>query len=273
MGNTDQVAVHMFSWEFVHLYHADNGDSVNGKRTLKFMFGKADSIEKILGTMLAPNGPIRLNRQIDLIRIVAHGTAGHLVFPAMWNAAVISDQWGYLQRYLNTNAQLEIHGCGVASQTSTIKEGADESNPGLANTLPGTFWGASDGKGLVYLRKAARVFGIPVTAGIDYQVVSANDWDFEHDTVTVYPSGKFKYDDCWTRGMTADAVNKQAEAESSRINSELILKNKPAEARVHLEMLIRNYPNTEAAKRARQRIAENNFAPLPAMAPVGPQGW
>jgi hypothetical protein len=274
MGNTppELIAVHMFSAHLADIYNADSGQCVNCKLTLKFLFGIADPIDTVLNALLPPKGPLGPNRKIEIMRIAAHGDAGHLIFPAMQNPNVVSYRWGWLQSFYTPHTKLEIHGCGVASQTSTLRSGANLSDPDISDTVPGTFWGRADGLGLIYLRKVARTFGIPVTAGIDYQVVEPNNWEFEHDTVTVFPSGKFRYDDCWTRGMTAEAINKQAEAESSRINTQLIMKHKPAEARVHLEMLIRNYPNTAAAERARKRIAENNFAPLPPMVP-DPDKW
>jgi hypothetical protein len=269
MGNTspELIAVHMFSAHLAAVYNADNGQCVNCMRTLKFLFGITDPIDTVLSALLPPKGPLGANRKIEIMRIAAHGDAGHLIFPAMQNPNVVSYRWGWLQSFYTPRTKLEIHGCGVASQTSTLKSGANLSNPDISDTLPGTFYGRADGLGLIYLRKVARTFGIPVTAGIDYQAVDANDWEFEHDTVTVFPGGKFRYDSNETRGETVDARKKAADKELSRIERQLIDKHKPAEARVHLQMLISNYPKTDAANRARKRIAENNFAPYPPMVP------
>jgi hypothetical protein len=260
------IAVHMFSTDLAAIYHADNGQCVNCKQTLKFLFGVADPIDAVLSALLPPKGALGSNRKIEIMRIAAHGDAGHLIFPAMQNPNVVSYRWGWLQSFYTTNTKLEIHGCSVASETSTLKSGANLRNPDFSDLLPGTFCGRADGLGLVYLRKVARTFGISVTAAIDYQVVEPNDWEFEHDTVTVFPNGRFRYDSDETRGMTASMIEKQAFKELSRITSQLIDKHKYVDARRHLEQLINNYPGTEAAKRARQRIADN-FAPLPPMVP------
>jgi hypothetical protein len=262
----ERIAVHMFSADLVDIYNADNGQCVNCMRTVEFLFRIMESIDTILAALLEPKGPIGSNRKIEIIRIAAHGNAGILYFPGMYNTRLINARWERLRSYYNPNAQLEIHGCGVASQTDVLKPGANARDPDLSDVVPGTFYGRADGLGLTYLRTVARTFGIPVTAGIDYQFVEANDWQFEHDTVTVYPNGKFRYDSDETRGMTASMIEKQAFSELSRITSQLIDKHKYVDARRHLEQLINNYPGTEAAKRARQRIADN-FAPLPPMVP------
>ena len=259
----------MFSADLVDIFNADNGQCVNCMRTEKFLFQIMDSIDTILDKVLEPKGPIGPNRKIEIIRIAAHGNAGVLYFPAMYNTTLVNARWAGLRSFYNPNAQLEIHGCGVASQTDILKPGSNPRDPNLGDVVAGTFNGRADGLGLTYLRTVARAFGIPVTAGIDYQFVEANSWEFEHDTVTVFPNGRFRYDSNETRGMTAPMLETAALKELSRITSQLIDKHKYPDARIHLQRLIANYPATEAAKRARQRMADN-FAPLPAMAPDSP---
>jgi len=219
-----------------------------------------------LASLLGPKSPIGPDQKLAIVRIAAHGNAGILFFPAMYNARLVHSRWDQLRAHYNPNAQLEIHGCGVASQTDVLKPRANARNPDLSDVVPGTFYGRADGLGLTYLRAVARTFGIPVTAGIDYQFVEPNDWQFEHDTVTVFPNGRFRYDSNETRGMTDALLETAASKELSRITRELIDRRKYADARVHLNLLIRNYPRTAAAKRARQRIADN-FAPLEPMRP------
>ena len=262
----ERIAVHMFSADLVDVFNADHGQCVNCMRTVKFLFQILDSIDTVLDRLLGPKSPIGPNGKIEIVRIAAHGNAGILFFPAMFNARLVNPGWNQLRALYNPTAQLEIHGCGVASQTDVLKPGANGRNPGLSDVVPGTFYGRADGLGLIYLRKVARTFGIPVTAGIDFQVVEPNDWQFEHDTVTVFPNGRFRYDSNETRGMTDGLLETAASKELTRITSELINRRKYAEARVHLNLLIRNYPRTAAAKLARQRIADN-FAPLEPMHP------
>jgi hypothetical protein len=59
-----------------------------------------------------------------------------------------------------------------------------DARPG--NTVPGTFRGQADGRGLKYLRRVAVVFGVNVVAGIDVQTAPLNSgnrftqWQIRH---------------------------------------------------------------------------------------------
>src|SRR5262249_55547072 len=124
------------------------------------------------------------------------------------------------------------------------------------NTVPGTFRGRSDGAGLTYLRRVAQVFNVQVAAGIDVQVVSKSGWRFEGDTITVFPNGKFVYDNEGTRVWDLASREKAAREYLNYIATELIAKGSLTEARKALTELAAKYKETSVAREAEERLKQ-----------------
>lgn len=259
---TDEtIALHLFGTDnggIDRCFRADNGARVNGIRTDKHLFHVGDDPRKVIDAILKPIGP---RQRIRTIRVLAHGDAGGMLFPGLINVNLVTPEWKRLIKCFEGRAKVELHGCGVASETSILRPGTSAMNPKFEDIVPGTFTGKSTGRGLIFMRKVVATLGLQVTAGIDYQISTSNDWTFEHDTVTVLPEGKFRYDSNETRGMDAEALNKAAKIELDLIEKDLIKKNKRHEAELHLRELVRNYPNTSAAKKARTLLANNLTMP------------
>ena len=86
------------------------------------------------------------------LRTLAHGNSGYYDFPHMWVVDMISLEYTRLKGSFAENARYELHGCGVASETDILKKGADVRDARPGNTVPGTFRGQADGRGLKSLR-------------------------------------------------------------------------------------------------------------------------
>ena len=192
--------------------------------------------------------------KVQILRTVAHGDSGFYRFPHMWVEAGISLEYARLTRTFATNARFELHGCGIASETSILKDGVAVEDATVANTVSGTFSGRSTGRGLKYLRKVASTFGVPVTAGVDVQIAEPNKFTFEGDTVTVYPNGKFRYDSEGTRTWDLEAINRAAMDWLRSIDQHYIEAGDVTQGRAKLKELIAKYPKTPAATEARRRL-------------------
>jgi hypothetical protein len=270
----ESIAVHLFvndkAGSFRWCYDQDKGSLVNYMRTDKHFVAVTDAPSKVVDRILKPIGAWQ---KIHVMRIVTHGDAGGMFLPGMLTTRFISPEWRRLRSYFDPTARVELHVCGVASETSIIRPGASAAGPRLADVRPGTFSGAKDGVGLTFLRAVAATLGTTVVAGVDFQVVRPNDWDFEHDTVTVAPGGRFHFDSSETRAPGRNTPEEAADKELEMIQSMLIKEKLYPEARTHLAELIRNYPRTRAAQRARVLLNTNFHPPrdanfnLPPLAP------
>ena len=106
-------------------------------------------MQKIVATILHAAG----GSQIRILRTVAHGDSEVYNFPYLWNTNLVSEEYKQLRRVFAPNARFELHGCGVASETSILKPGVNMRDTRVDNTVSGTFSGRSDRVGLVYLRR------------------------------------------------------------------------------------------------------------------------
>ena len=86
----------------------------------------------------------------------------------------------------NSRVGVEIHGCGVASDTSIIGPGATIEKPFC---LPGSTQNGNNG--LIFLKKLAKSINRKVKAGLHCQTVENryDTWKFEGPTITVTPWG------------------------------------------------------------------------------------
>jgi hypothetical protein len=253
----ERVALHLFSSEtaaggpdahHVSLHEFDTVVPVGCTRKYKGLISMSHDTRSILNAILRPFGP---KFKIHIMRIVSHGDAGQLFFNGMTRAETISEEWRRLRSYFAPTASLELHGCGVASQTSIVKDFAPANSPPQAYIKDGTFNGAENGLGLKFMRALSSKLGVQVTAGIDVQWSSANDWTYERDTVTVFPNGKFRYDNPEGRGMSKSEIESKARSELVSIQLELFPPKLYVAAKERLQSLINHYPGTPSAKEAK----------------------
>lgn len=122
----------------------------------------------------------RLGAQsVDMIRLCGHGNSGRLQFGEGLNesnAAAFSELAVFMKPDLNLIG-VEIHGCGVGSDTS------------INGCVPGST--QNGGRGLNFLKKLAKAINRNVKAGLNCQTVynTFDDWRFEGMTITVKPDG------------------------------------------------------------------------------------
>lgn len=207
-----------------------------------------DMVHKLIG-----------NDKIKIMRILAHGNSGEMEFPGLEDVDNISNEWSRLQKYFAPLARLELHACGLASQTSILRADAHLSDANFYTTVRGTFTGNASGKGLIYLRKVARVFGVQVVAGVNMQGISESSWSFDGDTVTVQPNGKFHLDSEGTRIWDLEAQDRAAYQFLQRIEEKYIKAGDLNRARQLLNELIKIYPKSGAAGAARNRLKNANL--------------
>lgn len=250
--------VHMFCSldpAFVDAYHQDPDhlfDPLSNQRysVLKVLAGMASPPQTIVDKVLAALG----TEKIQFIRILAHGNSGVLFFPGMANARLIATEYSRFKPHFAPQPRLEIHGCGVASDTSILKDD-DVIIPTIKDIVPGQFriW-RQDHRGLQYLRRAAAVFGIPVVGGINTQVFKATGWDWSYigDTLTVFPDGHFVWASEGTRRWDFGATERAANQYFDRIMKFLFISHDidSVRARKMLMELIREYAGTRAAEKA-----------------------
>jgi hypothetical protein len=214
---------------------------------------------KVVDLMLHCVGGAR----VQVLRTLAHGNSGYYDFPYMWIVDMISLEYRRLKGSFAENARYELHGCGVASETDILKKGVDVRDARPGNTVPGTFRGQADGRGLKYLRRVAVVFGVNVVAGIDVQTAPPNSWGFEGDTVTVSPNGKFATDSEGTRDWDIEATNRAAMNWLNTIDELYVQSGRVTEGRMVLQQLIAKYPRTWAAKYAKERLGRTDLKKAP----------
>lgn len=190
--------------------------------------------------------------RVRVMRMMSHGNCGIFFFPGMWNYYMSSVKYADLRGVFTPLARLEIHGCGVASETDVLKPGANPHSPRPSDVVPGTFTGNRKGVGLVYLRRVASIFNVPATGAIDAQ--RDDSWSYQGDTVTAWPfSEKFMMDSEGTRIWDIEALGRAADRLKRFIIDNYAMKGRYQEALRQLRELIAQYPRTAAAEWARAR--------------------
>jgi len=191
--------------------------------------------------------------RVSVMRMMSHGNSGIFFFPGMWNYYLTSVKYADLRSIFAPLARLEIHGCGVASESDVLKPGANPHSPRASDAVPGTFTGNRKGAGLVYLKRVASIFNLPSTGAIDVQ--PDNSWSYRGDTVTAFPfSEKFAMDSEGTRIWDLEALGRAAEQFRHFILKEYAFKGRYQEAIRQLRELISRYPRTPAAEWARTHL-------------------
>lgn len=141
-------------------------------------------------------------RPCTLIRLVSHGSAGHMQMGEGLHYGTVGQLAGLrgLVRNDRQHATVEIHGCGVAS--SFLPAPVVTNIRGFNNDVVeqrvaypqgqlqgGSGWGSEEqtlqsSTGIRFLLAVARLLGVGVKAGVNYQWSDAN-WQYEGPTVTV----------------------------------------------------------------------------------------
>ena len=254
-----EISVHVFNIsepKFAALYSNGGGNySPENLPTTSHSVQHNTPAKNIVAMILHAAG----GSKVKILRTVAHGNSGVYEFPHLWNVNLISAEYQQLRTVFAPNARFEMHGCGIASETSILKPGVDIRDATVGNTVPGRFSGRATGVGLVYLRRVASVFGVQVVAGIDVQVVSPRSWRFEGDTVIVYPGGKFVMDSEGTRVWDLESQEKAAREYLDRIITTMINQGRLSQARQELQNLVRTYGKTSAAREADDRLSNRDL--------------
>lgn len=123
---------------------------------------------------------------IDMIRLCGHGNTGYVQIGEGLQESN-ADEFGALAGYLRADAGadgIQVHGCGVGSDTNILAPGSTITNPVCK---PGT---AAKGGGYRLLGKLANATKKNVTAGLNCQYVDS-DWKWEGPTITVCPGGSY----------------------------------------------------------------------------------
>jgi len=189
---------------------------------------------------------------IRVLRILSHGNSGQLAFPNLEDASSISSKFKQLQKRFSPLGRVEIHGCGVASETDILKPGVITPRT-KDDCRPGRFTGARDGNGVVFLYALARTFGVQTIGAVDVQW--ADDfWSYDGVTVTLTPGGKFSAQKEGGRPWDIEATKKAARNEFDRIDRVLVDKKLFQQARTAYRALIKNYPTMVEAELARGRL-------------------
>jgi len=190
--------------------------------------------------------------KVRIMRILAHGNTGILFFPQMMTKDTISQKFTKLRSYFSTHARLEIHSCGLASDTSVVREGADPRAPKSSDFIPGAFNHNGTGRGVRYLARMSSITNLPVTAGINVQFSDDNDWMFEGDTVTCYPNNTFSYQK--EKGRAPPSPSTPEELASLRANEivvDYVMMRNFDRARLAFSELVKKWPTTKVAKQAK----------------------
>lgn len=123
---------------------------------------------------------------MDMIRICGHGNTGYVqIGDGLVEAN--AGEFGGLADFMKADAfkdGIQIHGCGVGSDTNILGPGSTITNPVC---VAGS---ASKGGGYKLLIKLASSVKRNVTAGLNCQYVD-DDWKFEGPTITVNPNGSY----------------------------------------------------------------------------------
>lgn len=193
------------------------------------------------------------------LRVLAHGNSDWCDIPSIQNEFEVAPRYSRLlkEKIVHPSCKLLIHSCGVASDTSVLRYGADPRNPKPGDEIPGQFAGRSEtGKGLRFMKRLASVFGINTIGPIDIQHLSVEGpWGFKGNTVSVKPGGSFVVQSGLGRGAW-DPIGLEIEARRYLFNiqKQFIDKNSLTVARVQLRNLIKLYPNTPTAWIADQML-------------------
>ena len=126
------------------------------------------------------------HRSMDMIRLCGHGNTGYLQIGEGLTESN-ADEFGDIANFLKTDVYrdgIQIHGCGVGSDTNILGSGSTITNPVC---VAGS---ASKGTGYKLLKKLANAVKRNVTAGLNCQYVD-DDWKFEGLTITVNPGGSY----------------------------------------------------------------------------------
>nr|WP_047572533.1 hypothetical protein [Methylobacterium sp. ZNC0032] len=186
-------------------------------------------------------------QKIKAMRILAHGNAGQLAFPQMDDEYTISSKFKALRSYFGPMARIEIHGCGVASETDIMRPGVDYRQARRTSDFkPGTFTGKNGGAGLSYLRRFASILNARVTGAVDVQHFD-EQWSYEGRTVTVEPNGKFVLESEAMRDWDIAATERSAAAFWDRIQSDFIRYKAYVQARANMRDLVKRFPHTQTA--------------------------
>lgn len=146
-------------------------------------------VKKILGAKPS-------HEKLELLRVCAHGDSGGIWLgrglKAQWTPALEPLREHFVDRL--QGRKVEIHGCGVASDTSVLKPGADPFHPRLEETVPGHFGGERDrvgfmGQGHTFLLSIAVVTMAPVEGAINVQAADRR-FTYFGDSVIVWPDGR-----------------------------------------------------------------------------------
>lgn len=212
---------------------------------------------QIVDAVKSTLGPDRMH----VMRIMSHGNSGIFYFPGLWNYSQIALEYADMRPLFAPLAQLELHGCGIVSETSVLKEGANPQSPRLSDAVPGTFTGNKNGQGLRYLKRVASFFNVPTVGAVNVQPLDT--WSYKGDTVTAQPfSDKFHMDSEGSRIWDFEAQNRAANAYEHRIINDFA---KPGLYRQALQMfkeLAKTYPNSGAGQRARRIIDTDDVEAL-----------
>lgn len=126
-------------------------------------------------------------QSVDMIRLCGHGNSGYLQFGEGLNesnAAAFSELALFMKPDLYA-VGVEIHGCGVGSDTSISGARGAINNP---ECVPGSTQNGD--RGLNFLKKLAKAINRNVKAGLNCQTIYLYDnWGFEGPTITVKPDG------------------------------------------------------------------------------------
>lgn len=248
------VAIHLFSMSdtnFVKLYR-QNPLSPDRLPTGAVGVYEKNSADQIVAAIRkVANGDL-----IKVMRIVGHGNCGVFEFPNLEAYDRCSQKFGDIpkSKMWAPLARLELHGCGLASETNILKPGTALADANPYNTVPGTFTGDPGGYGLMLLRRIASLFNVPTTAAVNAQLVGTSNWGFEGRTVTVQPNGKFLLQDENTRTWDVAAQERAAAAYKNRITQNYIYKRQYEAAVRQFRDLINVFPTTQTAAWARNNL-------------------
>jgi hypothetical protein len=123
---------------------------------------------------------------IDMVRLCGHGNTAYVQIGQGLQEST-AGEFGALAGFLKAEAGadgIQIHGCGVGSDTNILGPGGTISAP---QCIPGT---ATGGKGYKLLAKLANATKKNVTAGLNCQYVDSG-WQWEGPTITVSPGGSY----------------------------------------------------------------------------------
>ncbi len=123
---------------------------------------------------------------MDMIRLCGHGNTGYMQIGEGLSESN-AGEFSALASFLKADAYkdgIQIHGCGVGSDTNILGSGSTITNP---ICVAGT---SNEGSGYKLLKKLAVAVKRNVTAGLNCQYVD-DDWKFEGITITVNANGSY----------------------------------------------------------------------------------